>query len=226
MAEGLLAGLVFLSVLPSTVQSCVVFTAIARGNVAGAVMGATASNLAGIALTPLLVALLLGSSQLVVGPEPISRIVLLLLVPFLLGLLVGRFVRGVLERYRRLLTLMDRGVIVAVVYSAFSRGVRQGVWQQVSPGQVALVIAAAALLLSITSAAAWWVPALWRASRPDRVATLFCGSTKSLATGLPMATVLFPPQLIGLVIVPIIIYHPLQIVVCSLLAGRMAGEER
>ncbi|WP_337060538.1 bile acid:sodium symporter family protein [Kineococcus sp. G2] len=220
--DGLVAGVLFLAVLPSTVQSCVVFTAVAGGNVPGAVVSATVSNLAGIVLTPLLAALLMGSSG--AGPDAAGggRIVLLLLVPFLAGLAAGGFVGGWVRRHRRPLSFLDRCVIVAVVYAAFSRGVRQGVWQQVHPAEVAVVLACAAVLLAVVLAAAWWAPRLWGATRPDRVTVLFCGSNKSLATGLPMATVLFDPHVVGLVALPIVLYHPLQITVCSVLAGRMA----
>jgi sodium/bile acid cotransporter 7 len=218
---GLVAGLVFLCVLPSTVQSCVVFTAAAGGDVPGAVVGATVSNLAGIGLTPALVALLLGSSG--AGPDAgaVGRIVLQLLVPFLLGLGVGRWVGGWVRAHRGPLTLLDRAVIVAVVYAAFSRGVRQGVWSEVTVAEVAVVLGCAALLLTLVLAAAWWVPRWWGAGRAQRVTTVFCGSTKSLATGLPMATVLFPPHVVGLVALPVILYHPLQTAVCSFLATRL-----
>jgi sodium/bile acid cotransporter 7 len=222
--DGLVAGLLFLCALPSTVQSCVVFTAMAHGNVPGAVVSATVSNLAGIGLTPLLAALLLGSSG--AGPDAgsIGRIVLQLLVPFLVGLVLGRWIGPWVRAHKRPLTLLDRGVIVAVVYSAFSRGVRQGVWSEVTAVEVLVVIACAAVLLAVVLSAAWWVPRLWGASRADRVTTVFCGSNKSLATGLPMATVLFPPHVVGLVALPIILYHPLQITVCSFLAGRVGRQ--
>nr|WP_218885288.1 bile acid:sodium symporter family protein [Kineococcus aurantiacus] len=221
LAGGLVAGVLFLAVLPSTVQSCVVFTATAGGDVPAAVVGATASNLAGIVLTPVLAALLLGSSA--AGPDgaAVGRIVLQLLVPFLAGLLAGRWVGPWVRAHRAPLTLLDRGVIVAVVYAAFSRGVRQGVWREVGAGEVAVVLLCAAVLLSAVLAVTWWAPLLWRAGRPARVTTAFCGSNKSLATGLPMATVLFDPHAVGLVALPVILYHPLQITVCSFLAARL-----
>ena len=223
--DGLVAGLLFLCALPSTVQSCVVFTAVAHGNVPGAVVSATVSNLAGIGVTPVLAALLLGSTG--AGPDAgaVGRIVLQLLVPFLLGLLLGRWIGDWVRAHRGPLTLLDRGVIVAVVYAAFSRGVRQGVWSEVTPAEVLVVLGCAALLLSAVLVIGWWVPRWWGASRADRVTTVFCGSTKSLATGLPMATVLFPPHVVGLVVLPVILYHPLQITVCSFLAGRL-GRQR
>lgn len=219
--DGLVAGLLFLSALPSTVQSCVVFTAMAHGNVPGAVVSATVSNLAGIGLTPLLAAVLLGSSG--AGPDAgaVGRILLQLLVPFLVGLVAGRWIGGWVRFHKRRLTLLDRGVIVAVVYAAFSRGVRQGVWHEVTVAEVVVVVLCAAAFLAAVLAVAWWAPRLWRADRADRVTIAFCGSNKSLATGLPMATVLFDPHVVGLVALPVILYHPLQITVCSFLAGRL-----
>ncbi|MEZ0163520.1 bile acid:sodium symporter family protein [Kineococcus sp. LSe6-4] len=219
--DGLVAGVLFLAALPSTVQSCVVFTAMARGNVPGAVVSATVSNLAGIGLTPLLAALLLGSSG--AGPDAgaVGRILLQLLAPFLLGLVAGRWIGDWLRAHKRRLTLLDRGVIVAVVYAAFSRGVRQGVWAEVGAGEVVVVLACAAVFLAVVLAVTWWAPRLWGANRADRVTIAFCGSNKSLATGLPMATVLFDPHVVGLVALPVILYHPLQITVCSFLAGRL-----
>jgi len=223
--DGLVAGLLFLGVLPSTVQSCVVFTSVARGNVPGAVVSATVSNLAGIAVTPLLAALLLSSSgagSSAPDAGAVGRIVLQLLVPFLLGLAAGRRVGPWVRAHRRGFTLLDRGVIVAVVYTAFSRGVRAGVWQVVSAAEVAVVLGCCALLLAAVLLATWWVPRAWGARRADRTTILFCGSNKSLATGLPMATVLFPPHVVGLVALPIILYHPLQITVCSMVSTRLA----
>jgi len=223
--DGLVAGLLFLCALPSTVQSCVVFTAMAHGNVPGAVVSATVSNLTGIGITPVLAALLLGSSG--AGPDAgaIGRIVLQLLVPFLLGLVLGRWIGTWVRAHRKPLTLLDRGVIVAVVYAAFSRGVRQGVWSEVTVTEVLVVIGCAASLLALVLVTSWWVPRWWGASRADRVTTMFCGSNKSLATGLPMATVIFPPHVVGLVALPVILYHPLQITVCSFIAGRL-GRQR
>ena len=221
---GLLAGVLFLAALPSTVQSCVVFTSIARGNVPGAVVSATVSNLAGIAITPLLAALLLGSSGAGGAPDAsaVGRIVLQLLVPFLVGLLAGRWIGPWVRSHKKRLQLLDRGVIVAVVYAAFSRGVRQGVWSSVDPWQIVVVFGCVVLLLAVVLVLTWWVPRTWGSPFPDRVTILFCGSNKSLATGLPMATVLFPPHVVGLIVLPIILYHPLQITVCSMLAARLA----
>ncbi|WP_106206316.1 bile acid:sodium symporter family protein [Kineococcus rhizosphaerae] len=219
--DGLVAGVLFLAALPSTVQSCVVFTAMAHGNVPGAVVSATVSNLAGIGVTPLLAALLLGSAG--AGPDggAVGRILLQLLVPFLVGLLAGRWIGPWVRAHRGPLTLLDRAVIVGVVYAAFSRGVRQGVWREVGVGEVAVVLGCAAVFLAAVLALAWWVPRLWGAGRADRVTIAFCGSNKSLATGLPMATVLFDPHVVGLVALPVILYHPLQITVCSVLATRL-----
>ncbi|WP_432547260.1 bile acid:sodium symporter [Kineococcus sp. SYSU DK004] len=224
LEDGLVAGLLFLAVLPCTVQSCVVFVSVARGDVPAAVVAATASNLAGIGLTPLLAALLLGATAAGAAPDAsaVGRIVLQLLVPFLLGLLLGRWSGAWVRRHRRPLSVLDRAVVVAVVYAAFSRGVVSGAFAEVGTGELAVVLGCCALLLGAALALTWWLPRLWRAARPQRTTLLFCGSNKSLATGLPMATVLFDPHVVGLLVLPVIVYHPLQIAVCSVLAPRLA----
>ncbi|WP_369052130.1 bile acid:sodium symporter [Kineococcus terrestris] len=222
LEDGLVAGLLFLAVLPCTVQSCVVFVSVARGDVPAAVVAATASNLAGIALTPLLAALLLGAAGAAPDASAVGRIVLQLLVPFLVGLLLGRWTGAWVRRHRRPLSVLDRAVVVAVVYAAFSRGVVSGAFAEVGTGELAVVLGCCALLLGAALALTWWLPRLWGAGRAQRTTLLFCGSNKSLATGLPMATVLFDPHVVGLLVLPVIVYHPLQIAVCSVLAPRLA----
>ena len=60
--------------------------------------------------------------------------------------------------------------------------------------------------------------------RPDRIALLMCGSKKSLATGLPMAAVLFSPTLAASVALPVIVFHQLQLATCAVLARRLASQ--
>src|SRR6185369_2914906 len=104
----LATGIVFVGCLPSTIQSSIGFTVIARGNVPAAVAAASASNLLGILLTPVLVGLLL-HAQGAVSASSAWAIVLQLLAPFLAGQVLRRWIGGWVAARSRLLSLIDRG---------------------------------------------------------------------------------------------------------------------
>jgi sodium/bile acid cotransporter 7 len=82
------------------------------------------------------------------------------------------------------------------------------------------------VLLALILAAAWTLGRVGGFARPNRAAILFCGSVKGLATGVPMARILFPGAAAGLIILPIMIFHSIQLVVCAWIAGAMARESQ
>ncbi|MDV2422389.1 bile acid:sodium symporter family protein [Corynebacterium tuberculostearicum] len=216
-------GILFLTLVPSTVQSSVAFTSIAKGNVAGAIVSASASNLVGVIITPLLVMLLMGTGGGVhIDTSVFGEIALLLLAPFVLGQLTRRWVGKVAQS--KATKVVDRGSIAMVVYSAFSKGVVDGIWSSISLWDLAflLVFAAAfvAFMLWLTRKASQKMGF----NRADTIAIEFCGSKKSLATGLPMASVIFASggASLGLLILPLMIYHQVQLMMCSWLAARYA----
>nr|WP_194719886.1 bile acid:sodium symporter family protein [Cellulosimicrobium arenosum] len=225
----LAAGLLYLSLLPSTVQSSVAFTSVARGNVAGAICGATVSNVLGMVITPLLVLWLMtdaagasASDGAAHGLDGLQTVLLQLLVPFVVGQLLQPWV-GDRVRARRWLTLgVDRGTILVVVFSAVAAATSAGVWSTVSGWGLVALLGVSVVLLAAMLAITWWGGAALRLSTEDRIALLMCGSKKSLATGLPMASVLFPVAAAGVIAVPVIVFHQLQLVVCALLARRLA----
>ncbi|ARU52509.1 hypothetical protein CBR64_14640 [Cellulosimicrobium cellulans] len=225
----LAAGVLYLSLLPSTVQSSVAFTSVARGNVAGAICGATVSNVAGMVVTPLLVLWLMsGPGGAAGGDGPtgglggLRTVLLQLLLPFVVGQLLQPWV-GEWVRARRWLTLgVDRGTILVVVFGAVAAASSAGVWSSVSGWSIVALLVVSALVLAAMLALTWWGGAALRLSTEDRIALLMCGSKKSLATGLPMASVLFPVAVAGVVAVPVIVFHQLQLVVCAVLARRLA----
>lgn len=223
LTPALYLGLLYTSLLPSTVQSSVTFTSIARGNVAAAVVSASLSNLLGVFLTPLLVIALMNSSgQASVHPRAVLDIVLQILVPYVVGQLSRRWTGRFVERHRKPLRLVDQAIIVLVVYSAFSAGRRERMWQEVSVGQVAALVAVCLVVLAVVLGVTWWGAGRLGFSRRDRIAIQFCGSKKSLATGLPMAAVLFADQPIGLIALPLMVFHQAQLMACSALAQRYA----
>ncbi|HXK16286.1 MAG TPA: bile acid:sodium symporter family protein [Polyangiaceae bacterium] len=215
-------GLFFLCALPSTVSSSVALTAAARGNVAAAVFNATLSSLLGVVLTPLWLSLVLGTSGQAL---PFGSVVLDLVLWLVLPLVVGQAARPLLgklaARYKASINVVDRLTILMLVYTSFCDSVKGGVW---SSGARPLAISAAAscLLLAVALVCTWSAGRAFGFQRADRIAALFCGSKKTLASGVPMARLIFGAQpSLAVILLPIMIYHPLQLVVGGWLAGRL-----
>jgi len=225
IGDDLYAGLLFLCLVPSTVQSSIAFTSIARGNIAGAIVSASASNILGVFLTPLLVvALMANTGDAHIDASSILKIVGQILVPFIIGQLVRPWVGPFFARYAKITKLADRGTIVLVVYVAFSEGVDHGIWSSVDAAQIIWVAVISLLLVAFMLVLTGWVPKRLGFDRADTIAIQFCGTKKSLATGLPMATVLFAGSTVGLVVLPLMIFHQIQLIICSWLAGRYGRE--
>lgn len=218
-------GILFLTLLPSTVQSSIAFTAIARGNVAAAICSASFSNLLGILVTPALVALLMkveGGAG--VSLASIEGILLQLLAPFAVGHLLRPWIGGFVGRHKSLLTLVDRGSILLVVYTAFGAAVVEGLWTRVSPGDLGRLFLLCLLLLGLILAATYLIARAMRLSPEDAIVLQFCGSKKSLASGVPMAGVLFPAAQVGVILLPVMLFHQIQLIACAMLA-RHYGEQ-
>ena len=224
MSPALYAGVLYLTLLPSTVQSSIAFTSIARGNVAGAIVSASASNLLGVVLTPLLCAALMTTSGVSLDARSVLDIVGQLLVPFALGQVLRPWIGAWVASHSRPLKLVDRGSIVLAVYSAFSEGMREGIWTQVSAVGMAALIGVLLVMLTLMLWLTWTVAVRLGFNREDVIAIQFCGTKKSLASGLPMALVLFAGQGVGLIVLPLILFHQAQLMACSALASRYARE--
>lgn len=212
-------GIVFLACLPSTIQSSLAFVGVARGNLPAAVAAASASNMLGVFLTPLLAGLLL-HAQGAISPGGFWAIVGQLLAPFVAGQLLRPLVGDWVAARGRILSKIDRGSILLVVYGAFSGAVVAGVWSTLSAlDLVRLVLICAALLglvLALTALAARRLGF----DKEDEIAIVFCGSKKSLASGAPMAAALFTPAAAGVALIPLMIFHQLQLIACAIIAQR------
>ncbi len=221
----LLMGLIFLSVLPTTVQSSIAYASIARGNVAASVIAAAASNLIGVVLTPLLFALLASTAFGQISVGGIGKVALLLLLPFALGQLLRSRVLPTVQRHAKLAGMMDKLTIVLAVYVAFSDAATQGLWQRVSAAQLVGLAPLVLGLLLAAFAAAWGVGAAMKLDPADRATMLFSSAHKSLATGAPMARILFPPALAGAVILPLMLYHQMQLMLSAVISARLAAAD-
>jgi sodium/bile acid cotransporter 7 len=220
----LFVGLVFLSVLPSTVQSSIAFTSIARGNVAAAVCSASLSNLIGVVLSPILVSVLLGANARVSGSSMLD-VAAQLLLPFAAGQLVRARIAPALKRHPRALSTVDRGSVLIVVYTAFGEGVVAGIWHHVSWQQLVTLGVIDIALLAVVLTASTVGGRMLGFDRGDRIAAVFCGSKKSLASGLPMATLLFPAATVSTIVLPLMLFHQVQLFACAALSRRYARRQ-
>lgn len=224
LPENLYYGFLFLCILPATVQSAIAFTSIAGGNVAAAVCSASASSLLGIFISPFLATLLIRSGGQLPILHAVGSIVLQLLLPFILGHLARPFLLAFLEKYRRLVTFSDQSSILLVVYSAFSAAASNGIWQQVGLIQWIQMIGLSLFLLILVLLFNHQTAKILHLERADRITLIFSGSKKSLATGLPMANILFPAATVGIMVLPLMIFHQIQLMVCAILARRYAQK--
>lgn len=223
LGRALALGLLYLTLVPSTVQSSVNFTSVAGGNVAGAVVSASVSNILGVFVTPLLAMALIGGMGVSINPRSILTVALNILLPYLVGQLLRRWTLGFVTRHKRL-KLVDQGSIVVIVYAAFSEAIRTNTWRQTSPGHLALLVALLLVVLCLMLGLTWLASGWAGMDRADRIAVQMCGTKKSLMTGLPMAAVIFAGTSLplGLVGLPLMVFHQVQLMACGALAGHYA----
>lgn len=215
-------GLVYLCLLPSTVQSSIAFTSIARGNVPAALCSASVSNVLGIVITPLLVSLMLPAAGIGFSANALGDIALQILLPFVVGQFARPWIGGWLLRHHVLTAVVDRGSVLLVVYAAFSAGMVAGVWTQLSVADLVAVVALDLTVLGMVIVATTTLSRMLAFSVEDEIAIVFCGSKKSMAGGIPMATILFPGHAVGLIVLPLMLFHQAQLFVCATLARRYA----
>lgn len=219
------AGLIFLCCLPATVQSAIAFTSMARGNVPAAVCSASASSMLGVFITPVLVGLLLletGSASVDLQYDTVWKIMLQLLLPFVAGHLSRPWTGAWIVRRNVILKQLDQGTILLVVYTAFSAAVIDGLWARTSIESMVAVLIISALLLTLVMLMSVAVGRLMGFNIEDRITLLFCGSKKSLATGIPMANILFASNVVGSIVLPLMVFHQLQLIASAVIAGIYA----
>ena len=215
-------GVLFVCALPSTVQSSIALTSIARGNVPGAVCAATASNIAGIVIAPLLFGAMSKLHGSGIDPSSVSQVALQLLLPFTLGHLLRPWIGRWATHHRSLLSITDRSSILLVVYTAFSAAVVRGIWQQIPPTLLAVLALVMVLLLALVLIVTMLTARALGFDRSDEAALVFCGSQKSLVSGVPIANALVSGAAIGPILLPMMLYYPMQLVVCAWTARRYA----
>jgi solute carrier family 10 (sodium/bile acid cotransporter), member 7 len=221
LPPALALGFLYLGVLPSTVQSATVYTSIAGGNVASSVVAAALLNLLGVIISAPLFSLLAGTGGGHFSMASFGKVATLMLLPFVIGQMAQGWFGDWVREHKRPLSWLERGSIGVAVYSAFSGAVNNGLWHAVDlAGWAGLALGCAALLL-LGYGGSWLLGHALRLNHGDRVAMIFAGAQKSVAMGAPLATVLFPAATAGIVLLPLLAYHLLQMVVAAPVAARI-----
>lgn len=222
LPEDLRLGFFFLCALPSTVSSSVAMTAAARGNVPAAVFNATLSSLIGIFITPLWIALVMksGGESFPLGPV-ILDLLLWLALPLAIGQICRMWLAGWAARNKPLIGMVDRGTVLLLVYTSFCDSVKRGIWSGQSPTMLLTTLGVSFALFWVIFWIVKWGTKELGFSEPDRITSIFCGSKKTLASGVPMAALIFGSNPgIGMILLPLMIYHAMQLVICGWMAGR------
>jgi solute carrier family 10 (sodium/bile acid cotransporter), member 7 len=226
LSQQLYIGFLYLCALPATVQSAIAFTSIAKGNVAAAICSASASTLLGVFLSPLLVGLLIDipSAHHHNTSSAITAILIKLMLPFIIGHLCRPWLINWIEKHRTVINKTDRTSILLVVYVAFSEAVSNGIWHQVNSWSLLSIIFCSLLLLAMVLSISTYAARLFGFNQQDEITIVFCGSKKSLASGIPMASVLFPTATIGITVLPLMIFHQIQLMICAIIAAHYASR--
>ncbi|MEM7700961.1 MAG: bile acid:sodium symporter [Pseudomonadota bacterium] len=218
-------GFVYLGVLPSTIQSATSYTTLANGNAALSVVGAALINIAGVLISAPLFALLGGESGANIGSEMIVRIATILVLPFLIGQAVQGWTRAWIVERKSQVAWLDRIVIGIAVYVAFSGAVEEGLTTMFTAYDWAVLLGLVVALLAVATAGAWALSGVMGYPRADRIAFLFAAVQKSVAIGAPLAAILFPAEVAGFVIAPLLLYHLLQLMWAAPMATRLARSQ-
>jgi solute carrier family 10 (sodium/bile acid cotransporter), member 7 len=219
-------GFLYLGTLPSTVQSATAYSSIAGGNVAVSVVAAALLNVLGVFVSAPLFALLGGGEAVSLGYDGLIKIATILLLPFALGQLLQNRVGHLVRDHKTLATWMDRTSIAIAVYVAFSAAVDQGIWGLIDLSDWLALAGAVVAFILFGFGGAWLLASLLRLARKDSIAMMFSGGQKSIAMGAPLAAILFPPAQAGLILLPVLSYHLLQLIVSAPLANRLARPLR
>ena len=215
-------GFLYLGTLPSTVQSATAYSSIAGGNVASSVVAAALLNILGVFVTAPLFSLMAGSARAGIDEHGLVNVATVLLLPFVIGQVAQHRAGHWVKDNRVLATWADRTCIAIAVYVAFSGAVDQGIWHTIAPAAWLALVAIILVMLAFAFGGAWLLGGAAGLRRGDRIALLFSGAQKSIAMGAPLAAVLFPPAVAGVLLLPVLIYHLLQLILSAPIAARLA----
>ncbi len=217
----------FLAALPSTVSSSVVMVSIAKGNIPAAIFNASISGIIGIVITPLWMGLFIDDMQTDFDfTEIYMNLVLQILAPVILGLLLQRFWGGFIQKHTKKLTLFDKSIILLIIYKSFATSFNDGIFSGVSLFDLAILVVGVLFLFVLVYMLTGRIATALGFSIEDRITAQFCGTKKSLVHGTVFSKIIFGgmPGL-GLVLLPLMLFHASQIMIISAIASRFANRE-
>ncbi|MCC3152029.1 bile acid:sodium symporter family protein [Hymenobacter sp. BT770] len=225
--EMLWQSIFFLCALPSTVSTSVVMVSIAGGNLPAAIFNASISSLLGILLTPLLASLFLHTSA---DSSQLWGLALQLLwqvvLPVGAGVLLNSRFHAFAERHKAGLRIFDQVTILLIVFTAFCDSFAEGIFSRYLPADVFKLGAGMVGLYLLVFVLIWSLSRALHFPRADQIVAVFCGSKKSLVHGSVMASLLFPASAAtGLILLPLMLYHALQIVLASSMAQWLGRQD-
>lgn len=216
-------GFVFLCVLPSTIQSSIIFTSTARGNVAGAICSASISSILGIFVSPFLAGVFMHSQMETIDfYTSVKDIFIQLMLPFIVGHLSQPLFEKHIKQHPKFIKFIDQSSIILVVYNSFSKSITEGLWNKISLYDVMIIVSLSCLLLFSIIFLSKKISKALKFSTEDEITIVFCGSKKSMVNGIPMANIIFPIHIVGTMILPLMFFHQIQLIVSSLIAQRYA----
>nr|PMH86819.1 bile acid:sodium symporter [Shewanella sp. 10N.286.48.B5] len=224
MPAALAFGFCYLFVLPSTISSSVAMTSVAKGNIPAAIFNASLSSIIGVFITPLFIQLFMNLDGAELNlMDSVFSIAKLLLIPMIVGQLLRPLLLRFIEKHKSVINKVDKIVIILIVYNAFCDSVINGIWSEFSAWLLLYCIAICTLVLLLMVHGIKWGAKRCQFNKEDEIAAVFCGTKKTLAAGVPMAQVIFGSDpALGMILLPIMLYHPIQIFYCALLANRYA----
>lgn len=221
-------GAFFLASLPSTVSSSVVMVSIAEGNIPAAIFNASISSIIGVFITPVWMSMVnIGGSGNVNMTDIILKLVLQVLVPVVLGLALNKKWGHWAKRYKKELKYFDQAIILTIVYTAFCESFAKHLFDNIGVVELLLLGVCMLALFFVAYIITSLICKALSFNREDTITATFCGSKKSLVHGTVMSKVLFGNStMTGILLLPLMLYHALQLIVVSMIAQRLAKDKQ
>ncbi|MDO6808942.1 bile acid:sodium symporter family protein [Zobellia galactanivorans] len=218
----------FLAALPSTVSSSVVMVSIAKGNIPAAIFNASISGIIGVLLTPLWMGLFVKNAQTEFDFADIYlQLIVQIILPVLLGVVLQRLWGEYAQKYGKQLTLFDKSVILLIIYKSFARSFDENIFNAISFLDLLIVFIAVLALFFILYVLTGFLAKKLKFNTEDQITAQFCGTKKSLVHGTVFAKIIFGnAATIGIILLPLMLFHALQLLVISVLASKMGDKNQ